>query len=166
MKISKHYGELMTRLAADEAERERAGVLWELLVRAAGSEGEEPGAGGLHLLDEAVTLQVIVLRMMEELGKEPLFKRSEKDVSRVNAHPVVDSLAKTQERFRTVMKELLERMDAEAGGEKRGWAEIIAPILKKAEGVLEDALEPTESEEGTPSKRNEAGRDPDMAGTL
>lgn len=61
-------------------------------------------------------------------------------------HPAVDGFVKTQERFRKAMKELLEMVEAERGTKVVGLPSLMAPIIEKAEGVLEYALEPRKSE--------------------
>lgn len=159
--------ELMDRLGADAGEREQAGALWSAL--GAGPEAGENGAARVwraSLIEEVVVWRIMALRMMGALGKDPLFIKKDEgaSVGKVTMHPAVDALAKTQERQRKAMKELMERLDAAAGGEVQSLPKLMMPILKKAEGVLEHALEPRRSTERSRGKGAKKGRNRNVAG--
>lgn len=147
--------ELMERLGAEAGEQEQVQALWSTL--AAGLEAGEKGVANVwqaSLMEEVVVWRIMVLRMMKALGEGQLFNRKEEGpgAGKVTMHPAVDALAKTQERYRKVMKELMERMDAAAGGEVQSLPDMMVPILKKAEGVLEHALRPRRSTERSRGK--------------
>ena len=160
--------ELMERLEADAGERGQAQALWPALAK-----GRAPGDDGIgdawnaSLIEEAVVWRIVALRMMKALGRGPLFSSKDEGpgAGKVTLHPAVDALAKSQERQRKVMKELMERLDAAAGGEVQSLPDMMAPILKKAEGVLDHALEPRRSTEGTRGKGTKKRRNRNLAGT-
>ncbi len=170
MDFDRQFVELMERLEADAGEREQARALWSALAV-----GLEPGDEGIgdawnaSLIEEVVVWRIVALRMMKALGKDPLFSSKVKDpgAGKVTMHPAVDALAKTQERQRKVMKELmerLERLDAAAGGGVQSLPDLMVGILKKSEGVLEHALRPRRSTEGPRGKGTKKGRDRNVAG--
>lgn len=144
--------ELLRRLEADAAEEALGRSLWSVL--AGGLEGGEKGGATVWevlLIEEVVVCRILALQLMRALGEGPHF--SSKDLGagaeRVTIHPAFDALGKNQERERKVMKELMERLDAAAGGEVQGLPDLMVPILEKAQGVLEYALEPREGTEET-----------------
>jgi len=157
--------EVIERLKADAGEQEQARALWSAL--AAGLEAGEKGAATVwqaSLIEEVVVWRIVALRMMKALGKGPLFGSKETDLGVGKVHPAFDAFAKTQERQRKVMKELMERLDAAAGGKVQSLPDMMVPILKKAEGVLEYALEPRSSTEKTQVKRAKRRRNRNVAG--
>ena len=170
MDLDRLLDELVQRLGADAGEQEQARALWSAL--GAGLEAGEKGAAKVwqaSLMEEVVVWRIVGLRMMRALGKGPLFSSKDKDagVGKVTMHPAVDALAKTQERQRKVMKELmerLERLDAAAGGAVQSLPDLMVGILKKSEGVLEHALEPRRSTEGPRGRGAKKRRNRNVAG--
>lgn len=61
-------------------------------------------------------------------------------------HPAVEALGKAQERLRKAMNELEETCARAGAPMAKGLGSRMKPILKQAEGVLEDALEYAEAE--------------------
>ena len=158
---------LVERLDADAGEKEQARELWSAL--AAGMDVEAKGAAKVwqaSLVEEVVVWRIVALRMMEALGKGRLFSGKDEGsgAGKVTVHPAVDALAKSQERQRKAMKELMERLDAAAGGKVQSLPEMMVPILKKAEGVLEYALEPRKSTEKTRGGGAKKRRNRNVAG--
>ena len=94
----------------------------------------------------------------------PLFGSKETNLGVGKVHPAFDAFAKTQERQRKVMKELMERLDAAAGGKVQSLPDLMVPILKKAEGVLENALRPRRSTERPRGKGAKKRRNRNVAG--
>lgn len=167
MEINRVLEEVIDRLRADAGEREQAQALWSAL--AAGLEAGDEGAGKVQhalLSEEVVVWRIVALRILKALGKGPLFigKAEGSGAGKVTLHPGVDALAKTQERQRKVMKELMERLDAAAGGEVQSLPDMMVPILRKAEGVLEHALEPRRSTERPRGKGAKKRRNRNVAG--
>ncbi len=144
--------ELVRRLKADAAEESLGRSLWSALAG-----GLKVGANGavaardVSLIEEVVVCRIVALQMMKALGEGPLFSSKDQGAGaeKVSIHPAFDALAKSQERQRKVMKELMERLDAAAGGEVQGLPDLMVPILEKAQGVLEYALEPREGTDET-----------------
>lgn len=164
MDIDRMLDEAVERLEADAGEREQARALWSAL--ASGLEAGEEGAAKVwqaSLIEEVVVWRIVSLRMMKALGKGPLFGSKENDPGVGKVHPAVDALAKTQERQRKVMKELMERLDAATGGEAQSLSEMMMPILKKSEGVLEHALRPRRSAKKTRGRGAKPRPDRDVA---
>ena len=145
---------LMDRLTAHRAERRQAFSLWASLKAKQKQDGEGD-TWTAHLIEEAVTLRIISLRLMKSLGTEPILNKTESGAGagKMTLHPAVDALAKSQERLRKVMKELKEKQDAEVENKPKGLPDIMVPILEKAEGVLENALRPSSSEAGPEATR-------------
>lgn len=159
------FDALMERLSARGAERRQALGLWaSLKAKQKQIDGDDTWMA--HLIEEAVTLRIISLRLMKSLGTEPILNKTMSGVraGKSTLHPAVDALAKSQERLRKVMKELKEQQDAEAGSKPKGLPDIMVPILEKAEGVLENALRPSGSEAGPGTTGAGRTSDRDVAG--
>lgn len=82
-------------------------------------------------------------------------------------HPGVEALAKTWERLRKAMKELTEACEAEGTPLGKGLADTMKPILKRAEGVLEDAaaFEQKRQQKGKPGSSKAKSRAKSKPGT-
>ncbi len=144
--------ELVQRLKADAAEEALGRSLWSALAGRlkVGEDGTVPAWDAL-LIEEVVECWIVSLKWMKVIGESSLLigKETSSGTGKVSIHPAFDGLAKSQERKRKVMKELMERLDAAAGGEAQGLPDLMVPILEKAQGVLEYALEPSEGTEET-----------------
>ncbi len=93
----------------------------------------------LVLHAEHAILSYLIVRRVEARLNDGL--EMEHDPPKRPLDPVLDAVGKARERWRKAMKEL-EEYCAKAGTPiDRGLADIMKPILKKAEGVYEDAVE-------------------------
>ena len=131
-------------IADDVVEKELVAELWVALLDGVSEQDLESVTGVLPLAEEAVVWRVVAHRLERTLGQEGLIAvKGGQSQSGVVAmmHPALEGYAKARERYRKVMKELFERLGGGKGGSGLGLAEIAMPILEKAEGVLEDALE-------------------------
>ncbi len=130
-------------MADDIAEEGLAAELWAALLDGVSEQDLEVVTGVLPLAEEAVVWRVVAHRLERTLGEEGLIalKGGRAQSGGAAMHPAVEGYAKARERYRKVMKELFERLGGGKGAAGLGLAEIAKPILEKAEGVLEDALE-------------------------
>ena len=85
---------------------------------------------------------LVARRLDEALASEGVTVSSQKDGKITTAlHPCVEALGKARERLRKTMKELEDMFGLAHGPANQGLPDIMKPIVKRAEGVLEDALE-------------------------
>lgn len=134
-------GRIVANLAVadDAAEEALAAELWVALLDGVSEQDLESVTGVLPLVEEAVVWRVMVHRLERMLGQEGLI--ATRGSGGVVMHPALEGYAKARERYRKVMKELFERLGGGKGITGLGLPDIAKPILKKGEGVLEDALE-------------------------
>lgn len=101
-------------------------------------------------MEHALELRVVTFRLQVVLGNVRLFQRRSKGASeglRV-VHPVVHLLERQHERLQIVTDQLLGVMNAPDRTESIGLYERIQQVLNETEGVLEQALEFEEGDEG------------------
>lgn len=91
------------------------------------------------LLEDLLIHRVLGIRLMRKVGEEGVLPDGKSSTGR--GHPGLELWAKNQERYRKIMKELLERLNHGEGESGGNLGELMAPILEKGEGVLEDAME-------------------------
>ncbi|MFP6583146.1 MAG: hypothetical protein VCD00_11415 [Candidatus Hydrogenedentota bacterium] len=84
-------------------------------------------------------LRVLAYRLLKRVQSGELMVEREKGPAVLN--PAVEAWAKTQERLRKVMKELLEQCKERDGGELVTLASMMGSVLEQGEGVLGDAME-------------------------
>jgi len=103
--------------------------------------------------------------MLRDLGQRGLFQEREHGAYKgtVTTHPGIDGLAKTYERMRTRMDELMAAFDAD-GGAPAGLPDVMMEVLRQTEGVLEAALRPGSGEEGVERSRDSSGDEEPLAG--
>ena len=104
----------------------------------------------LPMLEEALVLRIVSCRLLNEIS--PLKGKDETPYK-----PNLEPWLKTQERLRKVMKDIMQHYghikDHDQSNNDVSLAEIMAPILKQGEGILEDALEFEARKKSTQKKR-------------
>lgn len=101
-------------------------------------------------MERALELRVVTFRLQVVLGSIKLFQKRSKGATEGlrTVHPVLDQLERQHERLQKAMDELLGALNAEEDDEPIGLHERIEEVLKETEGILEQALEFEEGEEG------------------
>lgn len=107
------------------------------------------------LAEELVAWWCVANRLEQELGENDMMV-SGTGTTPPRVHAAHDALAKTRERMKKVMKELIEKLEAESATEGKGLASLVQDLMKRTEDVFEDAVRPrrdqtkTEEEQGEP----------------
>jgi len=113
------------------------------------------------LLEDLLIHRVLGIRLMRKVGEEGVLSDGKTSAGR--GHPGLELWAKNQERYRKIMKELLERLNQGEGGSSDSLGELMAPILEKGEGVLEDAMEFEARKKSVEEAGDESGGDRGVA---
>jgi hypothetical protein len=122
-----------------------AATFWRGLLSEMGARGEDgTGWKARTMIEEAVVWRVTAARMVEELGRAGLFQQRTKGPAEgISAvHPAVDALAKTYERLRRSLRDLLEPAGENRPGKPQGLPDLMRPILEEAEVVFDELLGP------------------------
>ena len=90
----------------------------------------------LTLIEEALILRIITHRLLRELETS-----TDPDESTIDFKGTGKAWLTTQERLRTIMKDILKHYGRRTDQELNCLAKLMAPILKQSEGIIEDALE-------------------------
>lgn len=144
-------------------DREEEGLLdelWSSLVDL-GSRGKRTiSALDLPLIEEAVVWRLAAMRIEKVLGRDGLFPSAKDGAQGPSGpvHPALEVLAKARERFRKVMKELMERLGEDGGAGDVGLAGLLEPILAKSEDVLKDEIERAQRKKSARKKRSRGRR--------
>ena len=112
-----------------------ATFFWDEVLKEIDWETVSPMA--IMLAEEALTLRMLATRLLLQIQSDALMveRRTGPDV----LCPRVESWAKLQERFRNVMKELLERYGHRKGDAMpTSLAAMVQPLLEKGEGILNE----------------------------
>lgn len=146
---------------ADPVEEAMAARLWKYLGSVLGKTEGRPRNGESVLMEEIVCLRVAAWRLERILWSDGLFPARKEGGGTGPVHPGVEALAKTRERYRKAMKDFLDRFEETEGAPDGGFAEAVARVLKKGEGVFEDVMEIEAREKKIPAQeaRDDEGRD-------
>ena len=143
----------------DSTEEAMAGRLWKYLTSVLRKSGEVPRNGESALMEEIVCLRITAWRLERTLWADGLFPARKEGGVTGPVHPGLDALAKTRERYRKAMKEFLDRFEEAEGAPDGGLTEAVARVLKKGEGVLEDAMEFEARKKSAQEAGGDEGRD-------
>ena len=113
------------------------------------------------LLEDLVVHRVLGMRLLSKIGEEGVLQGGKSSTPR--GHPALELWAKNQERYRKIMKELLERLNQGTGESEESLGELMAPILDKGEGVLDDAMEFEARKKSTEKEGDASGGDRGVA---
>ncbi len=132
---------------------------WDALTAGLTVSGEDRVAAAL--LEDLLVHRVLGLRLLSRVGSEGVLSDGKSATSR--GHPGLELWAKNQERYRKIMKELLERLNQGGGENGESLGELMAPILEKGEGVLDDAMEFEAGKKSVEEAGDEPGGDRGVA---
>jgi hypothetical protein len=146
---------------SDSVEEGMAARLWKYFASVLGESEGLPRNGESALMEEIVCLRITAWRLERLLWTDGLFPARKEGGATGPVHPGVDALAKTRERYRKAMKEFLDRFEGDAEKSGMGLADLVVPLFKKGEGVLEDTIEFEARKKSAKKKRDEqAGNRP------
>jgi hypothetical protein len=91
------------------------------------------------LAEQALIHRLIGQRLLERVQLHGVMIDRKDSTPIMN--PALEAWAKSQERLRKVMKELMQQYHRENGDGPVNIAKMMTPILKECEGILEDAME-------------------------
>lgn len=116
----------------------------------------------LPLFEEALVLRILSHRLLRELETN-----AEPEDRKVDFKEGVKSWLTTQERLRIIMKEILKRYGHTDSPSEHpvSLAQIMAPILKQGEGILDDALEFEARKKSAQKKTHGTRKRPGVAST-
>ena len=162
MEIEKIIGRLVRTFDFEDSNKDAEDLalvneLGEALVEAGVFSGSASNALYLPVVEELVTWRIVTLQAQGMIRKDKIFTVSGDEArQRFQTHPALEVMAKAYERYRKVMKELLERLGNDGEGPRRGLPSIMKPILEKTEDILADALECEALERAARKKRSES----------
>lgn len=125
-----------------EEERIVAEAFWQAVGEALETHGVEKNLLTLLRVNDVLVMYLLARRAEEALcGAGPGVKNDKPGAKRGPDASAFDGCGRAYERLRKAMKELEEACARAGKPIDAGIADVMKPILKKAEGVLQDALE-------------------------
>lgn len=139
-----HFAQIVDalKIKSGSADFDLAQELWGALTATI-----DPAHGNANVrttarIEEALVWKLLARRMLRELGDGPVFQSRSKGAASgtAAAHPGVDLLAKTYERLRDAMDELIAPAETATPATATGLPMRMMKVLEETEGFLEHAL--------------------------
>ncbi len=151
-----HFEQIMDALKVESGslDFDTGRLLWSQLAAGFNATPAAGDLGRATCAEEALVWRILSLRMLRELGAQPIFQARTKGAATGGAfaHPALEAIAKTYERLRRTMDELTPKPQTNDADSATGLPMRMLKMLEESEGALEQVLgvEPGEASPFTP----------------